>query len=165
MPNTVTENAEFEIRDGHILALQYQLDDGSDQGEKNISIVYDWAKKQADIRSDKGQEQKPLTPGTMDQLIMQAFAMLNAQAGNKVFSYMQLKAGSRIDKMTFTLEGEESVKTPAGTFDAVKYKLSRPNSDKSTYYWFAPEFHYAPIRIERFKQGKSLFKGQLKTIH
>lgn len=165
IPNTITENAEFEIRNGKVHALLYQLDDGSDESERDIRIAYDWDKKQADISSEKGPEQKPLTSDSMDQLIMQAFAMLNAQAGQKTFSYKQVKAGSDIDKMTFTLEGKESVKTPAGTFDAVKYKLTRAGSDKSTYYWFAPKFHYAPIRIERFKKGKSQFKGELKVIH
>jgi len=165
VPNIVTESADFEIKDGTIRALQYQLNDGSKNGEQNISIVYDWKNSRADINSDKGPEQKPLTPDTMDQLIMQAFAMLNAQAGETEFSYMQLKPGRRIDRYTYSLEGKESLKTPAGIFDAVKYKLSPPNSDKLTYYWFAPEFNFAPIRIERFKKGKSVFIGQLKTIH
>jgi len=165
VPNTVTESADFEIKDGTIRALQYQLNDGSKNGERNISIIYDWKSKQADISSDKGQEQKPLTPDTMDQLIMQAYAMLNAQASEAEFSYLQLKPGRRVDRYTYTLEGKESIKTPAGTFDTVKYKLSPPNSDKLTYYWFAPEFNFAPVRIERFKKGKSVFIGQLKIIH
>ncbi len=164
-PHPITETAQFDIHRGKVRGLSYRLDDGSNEKKENISIRYDWTKQQADIQSEKGIEQKPLSEDSMDQLIMQAAAIQSIQQGKSDFSFQQIKPGRNIQLYQYSRQGEEIIAGPEGDIETIKYERSRPNSDKSTYYWYAPALGYAPVRIERFKKGKSVFKGILKTIH
>ncbi len=161
----VTERAEFKINsDGSVQALSYELNDGSEKEDEDINIRYDWDAGQAVIESNKGEEQKPLTPETMDQLIMQAAAIASVQAGKETFSFLQLKPGRDIDRYEYKKVGEETLNTDIGEIDTLKYSRGKPGSEKLTYFWFAPEHAYAPIRLERIKKGKTVFKGVIESF-
>jgi hypothetical protein len=164
-PNPVTERAEFKINsDGSVQALSYALDDGSEKEGEDINIRYDWDAGQATIESEKGEELKPLTPETMDQLIMQAAAIASVQAGKETFSFLQLKPGRDIDRYEYKKVSEETLKTGIGEIDTLKYSRGKPGSEKLTYFWFAPAHAYAPIRLERIKKGKTVFKGVIESF-
>jgi len=165
VPDPVKETATFEISDEQIRGLSYRMDDGDKDKNEDIQLTYNWDSMQAEIQSKEGKEQIPLSADTYDQLIMQAVAMLHIQAGEDAFSFKQIKLGRGAYRYQFTKAGEETVSGPNGGITALKYALSTADSDKKTYYWFAPEMGYAPVRIERFKKDKSVFKGVLKTIH
>ena len=165
VPDPVREKAVFSMHDGTIRALSYHLDDGSKSSREDISVTYNWDAMQAKIQSEKGEETQALTADTMDQLIMQAAAIANIQAGKETFSYRQIKPGRSIQTYHYTKKGNEDIQGPDGVISTIKYERGRANSDKSTFYWFAAELGYAPVKIERFKKGKSVFKGKLKTIH
>lgn len=163
--NPITERAEFKINgDGSVQALSYQMDDGSDKDQEDISIHYDWESAQAMVKSNKGDEQKPITSDTMDQLIMQAAAIASVQAGKESFSFLQLKPGRNIDRYEYKKVGEETLKTDIGDVATVKYSRGKPGADKLTYFWFAPSHAYAPIRLERIKKGNVVFKGVIKSF-
>lgn len=164
-PDPVTERAEFKINsDGSVQALSYELNDGSDKEDEDINIAYDWDAGKAIIESNKGEEQKPITPETMDQFIMQAAAIASVQAGKEAFSFLQLKPGRDIDRYEYKKVGEETLKTDIGEVDTLKYSRGKPGSEKLTYFWFAPEHSYAPIRLERIKKGKTVFKGVIESF-
>lgn len=165
VPGPVMEKAVFTMHDGTVRALSYHLDDGSESSDKDISVTYDWDAMQAKIQSEKGQETQLLTADTMDQLIMQAAAIADIQAGKKSFSYRQIKPGRSVQTYHYRKMGAEDIQGPDGMISTVRYERGRANSDKSTFYWYAPDLGYSPVRIERFKKGKSVFKGKLKTIH
>lgn len=165
IPDAVKEKATFKIQNGAVLALSYHLDDGSESSNEDISVTYDWDTMQAKIQSEKGAENQPLTTDTMDQLIMQAAAIASIQAGKETFSYQQIKPGRSTQTYHYTKMGLENIEGPNGMISTFKYERGRKNSDKSTFYWFAPKLGYAPVKIERFKKGKSVFKGSLITIH
>lgn len=165
VPDPVMEKAIFTMHDGAIQAISYHLDDGSESSNEDINVTYHWDTMQAQIQSEKGPETQSLTADTMDQLNMQAAAIANIQAGKETFSYRQIKPGRSIQTYHYQKKGAEDIQGPDGVIATVKYERGRANSDKSTFYWFAPELGYAPVKIERFKKGKSVFKGKLKTIH
>jgi hypothetical protein len=161
----ITERAEFKINsDGNVQALSYQLDDGSDKENEDISIRYNWEAGQAIVESGEGEEQKPITTDTMDQLIMQAAAIAAVQAGKETFSFRQLKPSRDIDLYEYKKVGEETLETKVGEINTIKYSRGKPGSDKLTYFWFAPEHAYAPVRLERIKKGKVVFKGVIKSF-
>jgi hypothetical protein len=164
-PNPVTERAEFKINsDGSIQALSYELNDGSKKEDEDILIRYDWDTDQATIESNKGEEQKPLTPETMDQLIMQAAAIAAVMQGKETFSFLQIKPGRDVDRYEYKKVSEEMLKTALGEIDTLKYSRGKLGSEKLTYFWFAPEHAYAPIRLERIKKGKTVFKGVIESF-
>ncbi len=61
----------------------------------------------------------------------------------------------RIKDNTFTAEGSERLRTAVGEYHTVKYRSSRPDSDKSTVFWCAPELGYLPLKVE-LRDGKDL---------
>lgn len=161
----ITERAEFRVNgDGSIQALSYQLNDGSEKENEDVRIAYDWDAGQANVESSEGTEQKPLTQDTMDQLIMQAAAIASVQAGKETFSFLQLKPGRDIDRYEYKKVSEEMLDTDIGKIKTLKYSRGKPGSDKLTYFWFAPEHAYAPIRLERIKKGKVVFKGVIQSF-
>jgi len=164
-PDPITEHAEFKIsRDGQVQALSYQLADGSEKEDKDVNIRYDWDAGQAMVKSKEGDEQKPLSAGTMDHLIMQAAAIASVQAGKESFTFNQLKPGRDIDLYEYKKVGEETLKTAIGDIKTLKYSRGKPGSEKLTYFWFSPAHAYAPIRLERIKKGNVVFKGELASF-
>ena len=95
---------------------------------------------------------------------MQAAAIASVQAGKETFSFQQLKPGRDIDLYEYKKVSEETLKTDIGEINTLKYSRGKPGSEKLTYFWFAPEHAYAPIRLERIKKGKVVFKGVIKSF-
>jgi hypothetical protein len=65
---------------------------------------------------------------------------------------------NEIRRYEYTLQGEETIKVPAGTFQTVKYLRNRPGSSRATLIWFAPGMDYLPVKIAQLKRGKSVIE-------
>ena len=162
--NPVIEHATFEINNGEVKATGYKLDDGSSKSNKDINIEYQWSASQAALQSEDGAEIKPLDENTMDQLVMQAAAILQVSSGNHQFSYKQLKPGRSISSYVYQYLGDETLKTDIGELNTVKYSRTKEGAHKTTYFWFAVDHNFTPVQLQRVKKDKTVFTATLLSL-
>ena len=162
--NPIVEHATFEINDGNVKATGYKLDDGSKQSKKDIEIDYAWPTSQAALQSEDGAETKTLDDNTMDQLVMQAAAILQIQSGNKQFSFKQLKPGRSVSPYIYQYLGEETLKTKIGDLKTVKYSRTKQGATKTTHFWFSVDHNFTPVQLQRIKQEQTVFTATLISL-
>lgn len=160
----VSEHASFEVIDGAVRATSYLFDAGNKNSNKNMRIDYNWASSQATLESEKGTETRHLASGSMDQLVMQAAAILEVKAGKKHFSFTQLKPGRKPTSYIYQYVGEETLKTDLGELKTVKYSRAKEGDKKHTLFWFALEHDYTPVQLEGIKKDKTVFKATLHSM-
>ncbi len=160
----VKEHATFEINDGKVRATGYRLDDGNKKSNKSAQIEYDWAAAQAAMQSEDGDESRPLDSGTMDQLVMQAAAILEVKEGNKQFSFTQIKPGRKLEAYVYEYLGDETLQTGIGELKTVKYSRAKKGADKTTHYWFAIDHDYTPVKLQRIKKDRTVFTATLISL-
>ena len=51
-----------------------------------------------------------------------------------------------------------------GTFDTIKYRSRRPDSDRGTVFWCAPELGYMPVKVERQRGSKVEWSMSIATL-
>ena len=160
----VTEHAEFKIVDGVVQAVSYELSDGSEESNEDVKIAYNWADSQANMQSEKGEEVKSLTAETMDQLVMQAAAVLAIKNGTEEFTFRQLHPGTDAQTITYSKMGEEILKTSLGELNTVKYSRKREGSGRENHFWYSIEHDYVPVQLEQVKGNKSVYKATLNSL-
>ncbi len=164
MGQPVVEHATFEITEGVVKATGYKLDDGSKQSKKDIEIDYQWSSSQAALQSEDGAETKPLDENTMDQLVMQAAAILQVKSGNQKFSFKQLKPGRSVSSYIYQYVSDETLKTNIGELKTVKYSRTKEGASKTTYFWFAVDHNFTPVQLQRVKKDKTVFTATLLSL-
>ena len=53
-------------------------------------------------------------------------------------------------------QGNETVKTPYGTYNTLKVVLTHDNGSKSSTFWLAPNLDYLPVKMAH-QDGKTSF--------
>lgn len=160
----VKEHATFEVNDGKVRATGYTLDDGNKKSNKSAQIEYDWTASEAAMLSEDGPETRSLGNDTMDQLVMQAAAILEVMGGNKQFTFTQIKPGRKLDPYVYEYLGEETLKTDVGDLKTVKYSRTKKGATKTTHYWFAVDHDYTPVKLQRLKKDKTVFTATLISL-
>jgi hypothetical protein len=61
----------------------------------------------------------------------------------------QVADRDRIDWQTYRVVNQETIVTPAGSFEAFRVERVRQKKGRSTTSWFSPKLNYLPIRIEQ----------------
>jgi len=149
----VREASEFVVRDGRIVPLAYELDDGTKSTSEDTRLTFDWTAAKARGMHENKAIELPLAEGVQDRMSAQIVIMQMLAAGKppttltfidrdalKEYSYVRLKS--------------ERIKTALGEIDTVVYSSSRPGSNRVSRLWYAPALGYAPVRGEQERKGK-----------
>ncbi|MBF7688516.1 DUF3108 domain-containing protein [Acinetobacter rathckeae] len=60
-----------------------------------------------------------------------------------------------VDARKFVNLGEETIQTPYGTLNTVKFKLEYNKPERNTMFWLAPQFGYLPVKVAHNDDGNS----------
>ena len=158
----VRECALFEFRLAGARSLRYDYRDG-DGGGKSTSIRFDWDAGSA-ASTYKGEtvtlalDDKPI-----DRLFEEVVLSTHIDSAPDSLRLAVIERNEQ-HEVVYTKRGTERVKTKSGTYDTVHYSRRRGESSRTTEIWFAPELGGLPVRIERFKEGKSQGSLSLKRF-
>jgi Protein of unknown function (DUF3108) len=119
---------------------------------KETNLFFDWTK--LTINDTKKNTKLPMggVQRIQDDLSYQLQLRQDLIAGKKSFVY-NIGEGGRITDTVFSLVGEEVISTPLGNVKTLKIKRKHPNSDRSTYAWFAPKYQYLLVRLQQDNNG------------
>lgn len=157
----IEERSLWRFTNGAIIPLEYRYKRTGGKREKQQRVVFDWKKGLATNVGPSDPWQIPISGPTYDKLIYQMAASLDLQNGKREMVY-HIADNDKIREYQVVVEGEEMVKTPMGSFRAIKIK--RINDKRDTVLWCAPSLNYLPIRIDYVELDGSRFKALLKSL-
>jgi hypothetical protein len=163
-PGTATEESRFLIEDGAITPLEYHLDGGRKSAHDNSDVVFDWQELVAYSTYEDEATTLQLTPDVRDRLSTDIFLMMQLAAGSPPAEF-KIAEKNAVRNYEFNRLGEETIATPAGEFQTVKYLRHRVGSSRSTRIWYAIDKNYLPVRIEQLKRGEISIVSVAESIH
>lgn len=146
--DSISERAEWKLVDGEPKSMRFESAEKDGSEYKRELIVFDWDQNKVLTSWDDGTKQIDIPEQAYDRLTLELRMMLDVRKSVQVYEYALIERG-KLKVRRFVPEGSERVETPAGTFDSVKYRLVRKESDRrSTLFWLARELGYLPVRME-----------------
>ena len=148
----IIEQSIWQYIDGRAVPHQYLYEHTGSSKERNVTIDFDWDKNQITNSINGSPWQMPAAEGMLDKLLYQYSIMLDMQAGKSSLHYTIADGGTekiyRFEKL-----GEEVLETPLGNLKTIKMKRYRPDSDRESIFWSAPELGYLPVKLENTDDG------------
>jgi hypothetical protein len=164
-PDVISQTSTFTIVNGEVRPASYHADDGEADSDKAVTLQFDWQTRRVTGIAEKKPVDLALESGTQDTLSVQIELMREVAAGRSPKSFWLID-DDEIKEYKYTREGTETLDTPLGKLETVKYRSEHAGSDRVTRLWLAPALGYLPIRAERSRAGKvdfGLVIRELKT--
>jgi hypothetical protein len=164
--DSITERCEWQLVEGQAKAMRFESQERDGKNLKRELISFDWSNNKV-LATWKDQTQEMVVPqGAVDRLTLEIRMMMDMKTGTETFEYPLVERG-KLKQRRFVPQGEENVKTKAGRFDTVRYRLVRDDNDKrSTLFWLARELSYLPVRMEHHDKGHGFVVAlELSRIH
>lgn len=153
IPGEISQSSEFRLIDGRIVPHHFTTDDGTKQGKRNTDITFDWNAKRASGTAEGKTVDAAIEPGTQDTLSVQ-LALIHELTAGRTPKRFVLFDGDEVKDYEYIAEGKERVETALGSHETLKFRSKRPDSDRSTVFWCAPELGYLPVKVERQRGAK-----------
>jgi hypothetical protein len=144
----------FSTQDGRVLPMQFTADDGSRRGDHDQLLDFDWTRGRVTGIFERKPVDLPLQPGMLDSQSVQVALMNELAAGRTPQKFVLVEKG-RIREYAYTREGSATLKTVVGEHRTEIYRSSRSGSDKTNWFWCAPQLGFLPLQVER-RDGKDV---------
>ena len=159
----IVEASRLRLEESLLQPLFYRYQRTGYRKKRDVSIEFnrDTGRLKNTINGDSWQ--LPMEPAIMDKLLYQLAIMHDLQHGRTPASY-RVADGGGIKTYHFEKLGEEVVETPLGSFNTVKMIRHRPDSDRKSVFWCAPELNYLQVQVEHTEKDGSTTVAVLKSL-
>jgi hypothetical protein len=143
--------------------LSYRATAGTSSTRRDVDVKYDWEQQRVtgvfqDVKVDR-----PLEPGTQDDLSVQIALMVELLRGHSPQLFLLLDEKSA-RKYHYTRESTETIQTTLGPVATVVYASQAEYSPRTTRFWCAPERGYIPMRVEQKKDNDVEWTMQIQSL-
>jgi len=160
---SLAESSRFSLSP-HIQPQQYNFKRKVLGKKRKAQLDFDWQQQQVTNNVNNEPWTMAIAPGVLDKLSVQLQLRLDLKSGKTRFEY-QVADGGKLKAYRFKVDGNESITTPAGTFDAVKVSRDRgSDSKRKTWIWFAPALDYMIVKIHQIEKSNKEYKLVLKEV-
>ena len=156
----VREESTFRWTDGKPQGLHYDYKQDAAIKSKRREIDFDWQSQQARVRDNGKNFAYAIPAGTIDRSTV-AVALGQAVATGAHDAALPVAAKDHVEQQTFATRGEEQIKVPAGSFNAVR--VERTDTAGKARSWYAPSVTTLPLRVEQLQGDGSTLVMELKT--
>jgi len=147
-----TQASRFCVKDGRVRSQHFESVLASDR-KQSYALTFDY---QRHIVIDENGKTREIPDEAVDSFSLQQAVRLwvevHANDANPPVAEFTMVDQKNLTHYQFRLAGHEMVKTPAGSFDALKMERI-DNPDKAGRFWLAAERGYMPVKIET-RNGK-----------
>ncbi|ABI55868.1 DUF3108 domain-containing protein [Alkalilimnicola ehrlichii MLHE-1] len=155
-----------EVSEGTINGDQFRPEryhyQRSGRRNEQETLLFDWAAGKA--RDKAGDWEVDLSDGVKDRVVTTMALMQDLARGRTGDRTYRVADDGDIDEYQFRLTGEETVETPVGTYETIRYVRVREGSSRETRVWSAPELHYLPVRVEHVESDGTTFRMTLDRL-
>ena len=162
----IVEESVWMLKDEEARPLEYTYQRSGGLKKQDVAIHFDWERGLIESQSGDNPWQMAIVPHILDKLLYHWVAMrdLEEDSDKEQFEY-QVADGGRIKIYRFNRLGEETLTTPFGRFETLKFKRSRDDDDKRfSTLWCAPALHYLPVRVDHKEKDGSIITAELETL-
>lgn len=133
-------------------------------GKKSVfeQLNFQWDEGLVQSERDGKVTPVPIEPGTLDKLVYQMALRKDVAAGKKEINYEVADRGD-IRTYRFIVHDEEPIKTPMGTYNAIKVERLSHNKERKTFLWYARELDYFVVKIVQDDDGHT-FTSYLQSM-
>jgi hypothetical protein len=144
------ESSRFRWKGDVPEAVSYDYALTSAIKNKQRHLRVDWAKKQVSVDEGKGAKTYPAVPGMVERNTL-ALAIGMALRGGRTSVALPVAVKQQVETQNFKVTGKETVKVPAGSFDAER--VERTDTDRGFSAWYVPDRYPLPVKLSQHDGG------------
>ena len=147
---SVTESSRFRWKGDvpEAISYDYQLQTAVKQKQRHLTV--DWPKNRVTVDDGKGAQSYPGSPGMVERNTL-ALALGLALRDGKQQVALPVAVRQEVQTQNFEVTGRETVKVPAGHFDA--QRVDRTDADRGFSAWYAPDRYPLPVKLSQHDGG------------
>jgi hypothetical protein len=143
--------------------LSYRATAGTSSTRRDVDVKFDWEHLRVTGTYQNKPVDRPLQPGTQDDLSVQIALMVELMRGHSPETFLLLdEKSARV--YHYTRENTETIPTPLGQVSAIVYRSQAEYSPRATRFWCAPDHGYIPMRVEQKNDGSVEWTMQLQKL-
>jgi Protein of unknown function (DUF3108) len=136
-----------------IRPVQWHLEDGKDGKDGDGDLKFDWSSNKVTGEYEGKPVDLPTQPGLQDRLSIQLAVTAALVKGQEPTSIVMVN-GDRTREYNYTRGASAQLDTKLGKQDTIIYESTRPNSNRVSKVWHAPQLQFLPVRAEQIRKGK-----------
>lgn len=165
----VREVSEGRIVAGGFRPERYRYNRSGDDRAREAELRFDWEAGEATHDATGGSRRMAITADTLDRAVspLQLMHDLDARGGDTPLTYT-IAEGGELKTYRLEVEGRETVRVPAGRFEALRVIRHDSGGDRVIRLWCAPELDYLAVQVEQWEDGERDFRlalAGLEGIH
>jgi hypothetical protein len=160
----IRETSDFTLNDetGQAKPVFYEFNQ-TGVGKRNRQITFDWEQRNSTIQIENQEINIPLEGNETDNLSAYVEIRRQLMAGNKDITFPGIYKGE-LEEIHYQVTGEELIESLPGTFNTLRLeRIRKPDSDRSTVIWLAPEWDYLLVKLIQEEPGNSTISLELKS--
>jgi len=157
---SASETSQFNFDNNKITSQNFSRSSKILIHSNTMNINFNPSSKVVNTKKDDQTRSFAWQAGALDEL--NAELQIREDLKNNSLKSKYLIADAKaLDERRFVKQGTESVKTPYGTFNAIKVVMQHDKPERNTVFWLAPKLDYLPVKMAH-NDGKSSY-GLLLT--
>lgn len=161
---TLKESSDFILINDQITPTNYSYRSTGliDEDDRTLHFVSD--QQIIEDRESKKTITDQWRSGIQDNMTFMLQASIELSKGKQEFE-LPVFEKKKTKTFRFKVIGEETVKTPAGSFKAIKVQQVRKSKKREIYAWFGKSEGYPLLKLRDKKNGKLRYQIQATKIH
>ena len=152
---TATETSRFTFNNGQIQSGNFSRNSKILVHNDTMTINFNPAGKVIQTNKRGTARSFAWKAGALDELNAELQVREDLKGSGLKSAYFITDAKG-VDTRRFIKQGNETVKTPQGTYNTIKVVLSHDNNAKSSTFWLAPNLDYLPVKMAH-QDGKTSY--------
>jgi hypothetical protein len=147
---SIKETSRFHWKGDVPEAVSYDYQRQVAGKNKQRHLVVDWPKSQVTVDEGKGPQTYPASPGMVERNTL-ALALGLALRDGKQQIVLPVAVRQQVQTQSFKVTGKETVKVPAGSFNAER--VDRTDAERGFSAWYAPDRYPLPVKLSQHDGG------------
>jgi hypothetical protein len=130
------------------VSYDYALTSAIKNKQRHLRV--DWSKNQVSVDEGKGAKTYPAAPGMVERNTL-ALAIGMALRDGRTEVAWPVAVKQQVETQNFKVTGKETVKVPAGSFEAER--VERTDADRGFSAWYVPDRYPLPVKLSQHDGG------------
>ena len=147
---SLTEASRFRWKGDvpEAISYDYQLQTGIKNKQRHLTV--DWAKQRVTVDEGKGAQTYAASPGMVERNTTALALGLALRDGQRQIT-LPVAVRQQVQTQNFKVTGKETIKVPAGSFNAER--IDRTDAERGFSAWYAPARYPLPVKLSQHDGG------------
>ncbi len=147
----ITEESRWKVVENKLQTIEYSYHRLKKKKIRDIKTIFNWPAMQATNIENNTASIIELESGMLDKLTYQIEIMRALKKGPYPITYTIIDS-NKIKTYNFGFLGKETIETPLGTFETLKFLIQKPGDKRKSIFWCSREHDYLPIKVDTIEK-------------